>query len=96
MVLSSAQAAFSNRLLSVVMNEAPNVDPAAVVATGATEIRTLFPVDQVAGILLGYMSGIKAVFAILTGTTGVAAIFSLFGSWKRMDPKSVENVGAAV
>lgn len=94
MAVSGAQAAFTNRLLSVVAASIPNVDLAAVMATGATEVRTLFPPDQVEGILLGYMAGIKAVFALLTGTTGVAAILSLLGSWKRLDPKALEAVGA--
>ncbi|KAH8900353.1 putative efflux pump antibiotic resistance protein [Thozetella sp. PMI_491] len=94
MVVSSAQAAFSNRLLSVVIVSAPQVNPAAVVATGATEIRTLFPADQVAGILLGYMSGIKVVFAMITGTTGISATLCLFSDWKKLDPKALETVGA--
>lgn len=93
-MLSSAQAAFSNRLLSVVKVSAPNVDPAAVVATGATEIRAMFPADQVPGILMGYMAGIKLIFALITGVTGVSVIISLFGDWKRLDPKALETVGA--
>lgn len=94
MVLSSAQAAFANRLLSVVIVAAPHVDPAAVIATGATEVRTLFPDDQVAGILLGYMAGIKVAFALITAATGISAILSLFGSWKRLDPDARETTGA--
>ncbi|CAG8889869.1 unnamed protein product [Penicillium egyptiacum] len=40
---SGAQAAFANRLLTELPNAAPNVDPSAVVATGATELQIIWP-----------------------------------------------------
>lgn len=50
----------------------PRVNPAVVVATGATEIRGVFPADQIPGILIAYMDGIRIPFAIATGAVGVA------------------------
>lgn len=96
MILSSAQAGFINRLLSVTSTVVPGVDPAAILATGATQIRVLFPADQVPGIIMGYMAGIQLVFALVTGTTGIAVIVSLFGDWKRLDSKAMEGVSGGV
>lgn len=94
-IISSAQAAFVNRLISVVSVAAPGVNPAAVIATGATQIRDMFPADQVPGIILGYMAGIKVVFALVAGATGISFIVSLFSSWKKLDPKALEAAGGA-
>ena len=94
-ILSAAQAGFINRLISVVSVAAVGVDPAAVVATGATQIRDVFPADQVPGIVLGYMSGTKIVFALVTGATGISFVVSLFSSWRRLDPKALEVAGGA-
>lgn len=96
MVLSSAQAAFSNRLIHVVLAAVPGIEPGALLATGATQIRTVFPSELLPTILLGYMAGIKVAFAILIGATGLALCLLPFGDWKRLDPKKLESVGAAV
>lgn len=55
---------------------APGVDPATVIATGATQIRSMFPADQVPGILMAYMDGVKVALAIPIGATGVAFLVS--------------------
>lgn len=91
-VLSSCQAGFTNRMLTVVTTNAPDIDIAIVLAAGATEIRSVFSADQVTAVVLGYMAGIKVVFAILTGVTGIATIASLFSSWERLDPKALEGM----
>lgn len=62
----------------------PDVDALAVVATGASEIRAAFPADQVPGIVLAYMQGIKASFAVATAMAGLAFVFSLVSPWKRL------------
>ncbi|EGX95655.1 efflux pump antibiotic resistance protein, putative [Cordyceps militaris CM01] len=95
MVLSSAQSAFANRLIQVVTAAAPDIQPGALLATGATQIRAAFPPELLHTILLGYMSGIKTAFAILIGVTGLAILVLPFGDWKRLDPKALESIGAA-
>ncbi|ATY65677.1 efflux pump antibiotic resistance [Cordyceps militaris] len=95
MVLSSAQSAFANRLIQVVTAAAPDIQPGALLATGATQIRAAFPPELLRTILLGYMSGIKTAFAILIGVTGLAILVLPFGDWKRLDPKALESIGAA-
>jgi len=53
------------------------VDPFKVIATGATQIRTAFPPDQVPHIIDAYMAGLKVVFAITVAIVGLTVPFSL-------------------
>ncbi|KAF3771160.1 MFS general substrate transporter [Cryphonectria parasitica EP155] len=94
--LSAAQSAFVNRLTSTLPTYAPGVNPALVVATGATELRSVFPPDQLQGILLAYMEGIKASFAIATALSGVAFIMSFFCPWSRLPKGPAGGAAPAV
>ena len=82
--LSAAQAAFANRIVSTLATSAPGVNPQALIYTGATDIRKAFPADQLPGILIAYMAGIKVVFAIGTGMVGGSFLMSLMNSRKKL------------
>lgn len=75
--VSAAQAALVNRLVATLPHLAPGVDPTLVVATGSTEIRSVFPQDKVQGIILAYTKGLQAAFAVSTGLIGFSFIVSL-------------------
>ncbi len=81
----AAQAAFINKLVSELPHTAPDVDPAAVVVAGATHLRAVFDEDQVPGILLAYMSGLKVTFAIAIGSLGLTFLLSLFNPLQRLN-----------
>lgn len=85
--MTVAQSAFVNQLIAKLASTAPDIDPALVILTGSTEIRTAFPADQVPAILLAYMAGLRVTFAIMTGFAGIAFLASLFVSWKRLHRK---------
>ncbi|KAK3326634.1 major facilitator superfamily-domain-containing protein [Apodospora peruviana] len=93
--VSAAQSAFVNRLITTVSVTAPDVNPLQVVGTGATMLRTVFTEDQLPGILLGYMAGIKLTFAIATGAVGFGFVISLFSSWKRLNTDALKGAGGA-
>ncbi|KAK2765439.1 hypothetical protein FQN54_008288 [Arachnomyces sp. PD_36] len=93
--VSAGQSAFVNRLIGTVQTSAPGVDPAAVVATGATQIRTAFAADQVPGLIVAYMAGIKVALAIPIGSTGVALLVSMLSKWKRLNKEAVKEAGGA-
>jgi hypothetical protein len=79
--ISAAQSAFVNVMVT---NLPSNVDALAVLATGASEIRTVFAADQVPGIVLAYMQGIKASFAVAAAMAGIAFVFSFLCPSKRL------------
>lgn len=64
---------------------APGVDPALVVASGATELRNIFSADELGGILIAYMAGIKVTFAITIAAMGISAPISRLSRWKKIN-----------
>ena len=60
------------------------MNPELVVTTGATKLRSVFGPEQLPGVILAYMEGIKATFAMALGIAGVAFLLSLFCPWKRI------------
>lgn len=93
-MVSAAQSAFVNVLVKTLPYTAPTVDPAAVVATGATELRKVFSPEQVPGILTAYMKGLKITFAISLGATALTLIIAGFSRWKRLNTAAISG-GAA-
>ncbi|KAL4800457.1 major facilitator superfamily domain-containing protein [Aspergillus venezuelensis] len=72
---AGAQAAFANCLLIELPNTAPEVDPAAVLAAGATELEGFG--DSLDGVRIAYMRGLKVAFAFACASMGVAFLLSL-------------------
>jgi MFS family permease len=94
--LAAVQSAFVNRMVSTVASTVPGINPITVIVTGATEIRAIFAPDQVPGIVLAYMAGLKVVFAIAIATAGCAFLFSICADWKKLHADElVEADGAA-
>ena len=95
-MVSAAQAALVNVLLKVLAHSAPGIDPVAVVNTGATDLRKFFSPDQVPGILVAYMRGIKISFAIGLASSGVAlVIITSFQKWNRLNPAAIAGGAGA-
>lgn len=95
-MVSAAQAAFVNTLVTVLPRSAPGIDPLIVVSTGATELRKVFLVDQIPGILVAYMRGLKISFAIGLGSTGVAfVIITVFQRYNKLNTSAISGGGAA-
>ena len=93
--VSAAQAAFANTLIRKLPVTAPGVQPAMVLAVGATELRKTFPSEQIQGILEAYVAGLKVVFALSTGLVGVSFAFSLMPRWEKLRPVPKKDVMAA-
>lgn len=74
---SAGQSAFVNQLLTSLPKFAPQADPALVLRTGASDLRSVFPSDVLPGVLQAYMVGIKAAFAVAIAFSGVAFLCSL-------------------
>ncbi|CAH0043364.1 unnamed protein product [Clonostachys solani] len=82
--IAAAQSAFVNIMTSKLASTAPTVDPATVILTGSAEIRNVFAPDQVPGIVLAYMSGLKVTFALMAGFAGMSFLLSGLQSWKKI------------
>lgn len=82
--LSAAQCAFDNKLIETLARTVPDIAPSVVLATGVTDIRSSFTPDQVDGILLAYLAGLKVVWAIAISFGGCAVLVCFLGPWKRL------------
>jgi len=97
--VTSAQAAFINKLTQTVRTTVPDVDPLKVVHTGATAIRAVFREDQVPGIVEAYMVGIKVAFAIAVAGAGTGLLIGLCnirGEQWRLNAEKAKDAAVAV
>lgn len=93
-LLAAAQAGFANELLVKLPSTAPSVDPALVIATGATELANIFSGNVLQGVLSAYMSGIKVTFAITVAALGISFVLSLLSRFQKINTESLTG-GAA-
>ncbi|MCJ1261808.1 hypothetical protein MMC22_001676 [Lobaria immixta] len=80
--VSASQSVFINYVINTLPKNAPSVDAAKVVATGVTELRSVFPADVIPGLLRSYLSGIHAAFAVALVSAGIATIVSFSSKWR--------------
>jgi hypothetical protein len=73
-----------NRLLAVLPTLAPNVNPALVIATGASELHNVFSATDLLGVEQAYMVGLKAAFAVAVAFSGVACLTTLMIPMRKM------------
>ncbi|KAF9881763.1 efflux pump antibiotic resistance [Colletotrichum karsti] len=93
-LVSAAQAAFGNVLLQEAQMTAPDIKPEALIMTGVGSLRQVFRPDQLAGILVAYMRGLKITFAIVIGAVVLAFSMSTYVPWKRLGHGSKKEVAA--
>lgn len=87
----AAQSIFSNRLLQTTINKYPSLSPDQVLATGASEIRSVFSGADLDAVLDAYMVGIKDVFACALAGSAMAAIVALLIPIKRLPDHTVKS-----
>jgi hypothetical protein len=83
-MISAAQAGFSNKLISQAAVLAPGVDRTLVVMTGASELRTVFHGAQLNGILNAYMDGLRVPFAIAIACAAVSTVLAFAPKWQKI------------
>ncbi|KAI9675996.1 MAG: hypothetical protein M1817_000739 [Caeruleum heppii] len=93
MSVSAAQAIFANRLIANLPIYAPGLNPADVLAIGATELRHEYAGAELQGILQSYMGGLKDAWAMSIGLAGLSVLASLWPELKRI--QGTAGAGAA-
>lgn len=90
--ISVAQNVFTNRLLTNLKQVVPDLDPALVLATGATSLKTAIPSQFYAGVQVAYNTAVVSTFYVAVAM----AAFSIFGSalfeWRSVKGKKIEMV----
>jgi hypothetical protein len=92
LIVSAAQAAFVNTLISQLLVNLPEINPAVVVATGATGLRDAFTEAQLPALLVSYIAALRVAYIISIATGCAAALVALFAPWTSI--KGKVSVGA--
>ncbi|RMZ79786.1 hypothetical protein DV738_g3197, partial [Chaetothyriales sp. CBS 135597] len=88
--VSIAQNIFSNTLVKQIPLQTQGVDPALIIAAGATHIRDVTPPSQLPGVLSAYNSAVTNTFILSIATAGIAVCFSALFEWKSVKGKKIE------
>jgi hypothetical protein len=91
LIVSAAQSVFENKLVHSLASTAPDIKPALVLATGATDLRQAFTVAQLPGILEAYMNGLHSAFALSIASGGVAFLIAVSQPWFRLNKEGKSN-----
>ena len=75
--IAVAQSIFANRILQTILTTAPNLDPAQVLGTGASDLHQVFKGNDLDAVLAAYMVGIKDVFACALAASVFSVLLAL-------------------
>ena len=92
--ISIAQNIFSNGLKVNLPKYAPGVDPATIIAAGATHLREAVSAAQLPGVLQAYMTALSDAFVISIAAGGIATILACFVEWKNVKGKKIVPTAA--
>lgn len=93
------QSLFTNQLVLSVPKYVRGIDTALVVTTGATDIRRVFPAEQVPGIIHAYMDGLKNAYALAIAVAGISflvSIYVLVFDYRRLNQEETAKATGAV
>jgi len=95
MAVSIAQNIFSNTLIKEIPKYTSGIDPAKIIAAGASHIREVTPPDQLAGVLTAYDIAVTKSFLLPVACGCIAFLCSFLFEWKSVKGKKLEIGGAA-
>ncbi|KAM0718968.1 hypothetical protein Q7P37_006040 [Cladosporium fusiforme] len=89
--ISVGQNVLTSNLVKGITQLVPDIDPASIVNTGATDLRHLVPADLLPAVLEVYNDALRQVFLIGTGMAAVSILGALGFEWKSV--KTSEKKG---
>ena len=74
----------------------PDLEPHSVLHTGVSNIRATYSPEQIPGIVLAFLDGLKVDYAIAIAACGIALLISFLSEWpwKNLKGKMVMAGGA--
>ncbi|TGJ86860.1 hypothetical protein E0Z10_g1867 [Xylaria hypoxylon] len=92
--ISVSQNIFSNSLVKELATIVPTVDPAEVIAAGATNLQSAFPPELVSGVVLAYNNALTTAYIVGVATAVLSAVASVLIEWKSVKGKKLDMAGA--
>jgi hypothetical protein len=91
--IAVAQTVFQNGLINGVLRDAPGIDPAIFINSGASQVRDILIMmhreDAITAVLEAYMTGLRGTYYITVGCAAAAFLSCLGLQWKSV--KKMEN-----
>ena len=82
--VTSAQSIFNNEILKILAKVNPNINPAHVLGTGASQLRQVFSGPELAQVLHAYLTGVKDVFIYTVAVMAFATVWTLLVPFKKI------------
>lgn len=92
--LSAGHSVFTNSLIDKVREYVPELDSQVILATGATNLRSL-PSEWIDGVILAYNDALALSFYVGAATASATIIGAVLVEWKSVKGKNIEMAGGA-
>jgi EmrB/QacA subfamily drug resistance transporter len=92
--ISVGQNVFTNKLVSGLKAAVPDLDPAIVLRTGATELRSAIGEQYRAGVLRAYNDALTNSYYVAVALATLSIVGSLAVEWKSVKGKKIEVMAA--
>jgi EmrB/QacA subfamily drug resistance transporter len=92
--ISVAQNIFTNKLISNLVAVLPDLNPAIIVNTGATELAKVVPPQAIGVVLIAYNDALDHAYQIVVILSCLSIFGAVFMEWKSVKGKKLETVAA--
>lgn len=92
--ISVAQNVFTNQLLKNLQAVVPDLNPALVLSTGATSLKSVIPSQFLSGVQVAYNSSITDTFYVAVAMAALSVFGSAFFEWKSVKGKKIAPAAA--
>ncbi|CAK5276777.1 unnamed protein product [Mycena citricolor] len=94
--VSVGQNIFTNTLIKNIARNVPAIDPASVLAAGATNLKGVVPAESLGAVLVQYNGAIMTTFRVSIAMSSLSLIGALGTEWRSVKGKHIEmGAGAA-
>jgi hypothetical protein len=90
MFVSVGNTVLTNELVKELAINAPEVDPKALLDTGATRLESVFSGDTLTAVILSYNGALSKVFVVSAAMAAFTIIGCAFVEWKSVKGRKIE------
>ncbi|KAH8736285.1 major facilitator superfamily domain-containing protein [Ilyonectria robusta] len=88
--VTAGQTIFTNTLIEKIHEYVPDLDPAVVIAAGATNIRDAIRAEWLPDVIRAYNDALNVAFLVGAATASATIIGAAFTEWKSVKGKNIE------
>ncbi|KAK7951028.1 efflux pump antibiotic resistance protein [Apiospora aurea] len=88
--VSVGQSVFTNQLVKSLASYVPSLNPAVVLAAGATNLQKTLPAGDLAGVQTAYSEALAKAFLIAVALSAISVVSCALNPWKSVKGKNIE------